>query len=138
MKIACDATLYRQLNATVGQRPRGRQPYGSRWSALHGEAYRMWLSSGDEPAETPAFGMRALMVLEDDDDKAGAACAQLWRLALRHLTWREVDVLRFRYIHDLTLKETGARMLVTQERVRQIEVKALGVLQRLANRHVNP
>lgn len=94
----------------------------------------MWLRSGDEPAEAPAFGMRALMVLDDDDDKTGTACAQIWRLALRHLTWREVDVLRFRYVHDLTLEETGARMQVTRERVRQIEVKALDALRRLTAR----
>lgn len=79
--------------------------------------------------------MRVLMVLDDEDDKIGAECAQLWRLALQHLSRREVDVLRFRYVHDLTLEETGARMLVSRERVRQVEVKALNALRQRTEWH---
>ena len=93
---------------------------------MHPEAYRIWLRRDDEPGGTVAFGMRALLVLDDDDDKRAAHCSQIWRLALRHLKQREIDVLRFRYVHDLTLEETGERMSIkTRAHVRQIEARAL-------------
>ena len=107
-----------------------QQPYGSHWADLHPEAYSIWLRRDDEPGETPAFGMRALLVMDDEDDKRAVLSSQIWRLALRHLKRRELAVLRFRYVHDFTLDETGALMSVTRERIRQIETAALARLRR--------
>lgn len=44
---------------------------------------------------------------------------------LTTLTRREATLLFHRYWKDLTLEECGKRMGVTQERIRQIEMKAL-------------
>jgi RNA polymerase sigma factor (sigma-70 family) len=109
-----------------------RAPYGSRWAELHGEAYRIWLSRAEEPEEPPAFGMLQLLVLSDDSDKAHVLCRQLWQLALQHLNWRQVDVLRFRYAHDLSATETAERMRISRCRVSQIEARALATLRHFA------
>lgn len=109
---------------------RRKQPYGSRWAVLHGEAYRIWLSAGDDPADCPSFGMRALLVLDDEDDKAKAMAAEIWAAAGRFLTLQQQSVLRFRFTHDLTLEEIGQRMFVTRERIRQIEIAGLRELRR--------
>lgn len=108
--------------------PRERLPYGGRYAELHGEAYRIWLSRDDEPAETPGFGMLDLMTLEDEDDKVGAEIAQLWRIARTTIPRMHMQVLVHRYAHDMTLDDVAKRMLITSERVRQIEIKALARL----------
>lgn len=109
---------------------RMKQPYGNRWSVLHGEAYRIWLSSGDEPRPAPHFGMLALLELEDDADKAPAMAAEVWRAAEAFLKPQQVCVLRFRFEHDLTLDEIAQRMFVTRERIRQVEAAGLRELRR--------
>lgn len=45
--------------------------------------------------------------------------------ALYTLTDRERKVLRYRFVDGMTLRETGDQLGVTQERIRQIEAKAL-------------
>ena len=107
---------------------RERAPYGSCWAVQHKEAYLLWVSRDDEPAESPTFGMRALMVLEDDEDKSGADCAYIWRLAERCLNRSQMNVLIFRYEHGMTLEEIGARLFLTGARVRQIEMRAMDTL----------
>lgn len=44
---------------------------------------------------------------------------------LNKLTGREKDVLELRYLHGLTLEQTGKRFDLTRERIRQIESRAM-------------
>ena len=108
---------------------RHRQPYGSNWSKLHGEAYRIWLSSEEEPSNTPEFGMVALMTVDDEQDKAPAMAAEVWRHAELLLTPKQVAVLRFRFMQELTQAEIAEKFSVSPERIRQIENAGLITLQ---------
>ncbi len=67
---------------------------------------------------------------------AGADLNRQARRALATLSHREERVLRLRYgigeRSDLTLEEIGRQLNVTRERIRQIEVNALGKLRRWA------
>jgi hypothetical protein len=48
---------------------RQRLPYGT-GRRCHPEAYNIWFARDSEPKEAPAFGMRALLVLDDETDKS--------------------------------------------------------------------
>jgi RNA polymerase sigma factor (sigma-70 family) len=107
-----------------------RAPYGSRWAKTAPQAYQIWLTRDDEPAEPPAFGMRSLLVLDDDDDKARVRAAELWTWAHECLPPRKLKVLQMRYVYDMTLEEIGATLGVGRERARQLEAQALRALRR--------
>lgn len=61
---------------------------------------------------------------ESDPTRDRDAKALLAKL-LERCTKREVAVLTMRYIHEMTLEEVGRSLHVTNERVRQIEKKAM-------------
>lgn len=115
----------------VSRHLRQRPPYGSKWSLLHGEAYRIWLTSMDEICPSPEFGMLNLMVSEGYELESLVALVEIWRIADNILTTQQLAVLRYRFLRDFTLKEVAQRMFVTRERVRQIECKAIRRLQRV-------
>lgn len=50
----------------------------------------------------------------------------------RRLNWREEFVVQARFFEDLTLNETGKRLGVRQERVRQVEAKAIRKMKKAA------
>ena len=66
------------------------------------------------------------------DLATGESLKEATRAALGELTEREAKVLRMRFGVDMntdhTLEEVGRQFGVTRERIRQIEVKALGSL----------
>ena len=64
----------------------------------------------------------ARVILEDE---VQSVYLQGIRFAISTLTEREEDVIKLRFKEGLTLRETGQRQNVTQERVRQIEAKAI-------------
>lgn len=78
--------------------------------------------------------------LRDDRDQMGEVIERIHReelraaieKELRELPEREAAIIRKRYFEGLTLKEAGAAMGVTSERVRQLEERALRKLRRPA------
>jgi len=102
-----------------------RLPYGTCGIGGNREAYRIWFRRNAELPESPQFGMLALLVLDDDADKAGVLCAEIWRVAARLLRPRELIVMRLRFQEDHTLEEAGDALGVTRARIAQIEVSAL-------------
>lgn len=64
----------------------------------------------------------ARVILEDEIQ---SVYLQGIRFAISTLTEREEDVIKLRFKEGLTLRETGQKQNVTQERVRQIEAKAI-------------
>lgn len=106
---------------------RRRAPYGQQWKTLHSEAYKMWLSADDEPEETSAFGMLSLLVLDDEEDKASLMSAKIWAV-VDDLPRSQRNVLRSRFLLGLNYKEVSQQMLVSSERIRQLEAKALQTL----------
>jgi len=77
-------------------------------------------------------------LLPVDQDVIGRETVQQLERALDTLPARERDVLRLRFglgAHgEHTLEEIGARLSLTRERIRQIEMKALAKLRRLPRR----
>lgn len=57
------------------------------------------------------------------DEAAAAICLEIEKLPKRHGA-----VLRMRFFEGKTLDETGARLRVTRERIRQMEAKAIRML----------
>lgn len=76
--------------------------------------------------------------LKDDRDPIGDLLDRIHREELREAIEKELDaipereaaIIRKRYFDGLTLKETGAAMGVTPERVRQLEARAFRALRR--------
>ncbi len=67
------------------------------------------------------------VMLADRCDQAGRALEMLAKLPITHAL-----VLRHRYLHGLTLRETGRKLGgLTKERIRQIEQLALKTLRKL-------
>ena len=48
--------------------------------------------------------------------------------AMARARWRMQIVLTLRYLHGLTLEETGERLGITRERARQIEALAIKII----------
>lgn len=105
-----------------------RQPYGSKWSVTHREAYKIWLARDAEPAPPPAFGMRALYVTEDA--ARSILIDEVWQLAAECLTRRQLAVFSMRYRQGMTWDEIGAALDVSRERVRQIELECRDLVYR--------
>jgi len=71
---------------------------------------------------------------EDDDPLDHLSTeGELWlAMCMSRMTEREMQIVRIRYFEQNTLKETGEIIGITQERVRQIEAKAV---RKLRNNH---
>ena len=78
------------------------------------------------------YRTQKLLTVDDPIDLAGLREAM--RTALLTLTYREREILRFRFGLDgespLTLEEVGKVFKVTRDRVRQVEARALRKMQR--------
>lgn len=62
---------------------------------------------------------------EGDVNQYDITPKQMEKCMLEHLTDRECQVIRYRYRDRLTLEETGKKLGVTRERIRQIEARAI-------------
>ncbi len=81
---------------------------------------------GREPGQTEGFP-------DVEKQEKDAGLKQRIEEVLKMLTYREREILKFRYgigdSHTYTLEEVGKMFMVTRERVRQIEAKAISKLQ---------
>ena len=107
------------------------------FTKINRESYSIWLSRDEEPPEVEPWGMTE--VWEDEDDKASIWKSELWELVREILSPREIKILTFRFVQQLTLEESGDACDVTRERIRQIEAKALRKLRRVVcQRRIEP
>ena len=103
-------------------------PYGALSGAsqeLKGVFYGFGYRRDEDIPELPAVPVEFQEVPTPEDE---ASLNQMRRIIgdlLGHLSLRDEQVLRMRYVKDLTLEEVGWCIGVTKERVRQIEAKAL-------------
>lgn len=88
--------------------------------------------------DKPAFGIKKLIEMIGADPTTSALEEDGWGAALREIGSRERMILEYRAgLHGgkpRTLRDVGARMNLTGERVRQIEIRALVRLRRVAKR----
>lgn len=74
-------------------------------------------------------------VFQDEEDTLSVDRRRFMECFDNMLTERHTEVLRLRAIEGLTLEAAGKRLCVTRERVRQIEAKALRMLNASYFRH---
>lgn len=112
-------------------------PYGALSGAsqeLKGVFYGFGYRRDEDIPELPAVPVEFQEVPTPEDE---ASLNQMRRIIgdlLGHLSLRDEQVLRMRYVGDLTLEEVGWCLGVTRERARQLEVRALRRLKQHPNR----
>lgn len=91
----------------------------------HPQVGAIWRSRDVELEPEVFDSLPDWMDREQPDQYAELDIKRLIGEVLEVLTKRELEVLRWRFWHDLTLEETAINLRVTRERVRQIEMKTL-------------
>jgi hypothetical protein len=96
-----------------------------RMAEFHPDVGRIWRSRHDEPEQEvfERFPKWMNPPYEDRDNRIDLG--RLFPPILETLTTREQKVIWCRFWGDYTLEETGVAFGVTQERIRQIEAKAI-------------
>lgn len=110
----------------------GTELYGKLGSLTNHAAYCYWVTRDKEPDPPPEFGMMCLMETDADSVEAEVYAREVYRFAESVLACnpRWQIVLRMRFQQGLSLEECGARLLVSRDRVRQIEVNMLRLVRR--------
>lgn len=88
----------------------------------HPAVKQIWHTRYEEPAAI-SDGELVQDVCDSDADSRRDAKV-LAGLAISSMRSREQAVIALRYYHDMTLREVAECLSITQERVRQIELKA--------------
>jgi len=89
------------------------------------EVGMLWRSRNDEPEQEVFDRLPEWMRPQNEDRDTLIDLERVVPVVLGDMTRREQQVLWFRFWGDYSLRETGTFFDVTQERIRQIEVKAL-------------
>ena len=114
-----------------------KAPYASHWKRDHPEAYQIWLSRDNDPAPVGRFGLKALQVVDDEDDKSRVLLSEVLAIAERRLSRKQLCVLRWR-LNGLSLDEVACILMVSRERVSQIEKSCLMRLMALVRKIAAP
>ena len=100
----------------------------------HPQVGAIWRSRDVEPEPEVFDSLPDWMDREQPDQYAELDIKRLIGEALETLTKREMDVLRWRFWHGMSLEEVGLKLRLTGERVRQIESKAMRKLRHPSRR----
>lgn len=107
------------------------------WLATFSEKWNRTDKSRVVPVNTLELNNPEVLLLESGDYEAMQEQAdnthlkKIFARAILNLTPREQDILQKRFFQGMTLSEVGKSVGYTQERIRQIEAKALDKLRQL-------